>query len=59
MEIQAALAEILEKFGQTDYKNRKIASIPLHRINEYDLSGEVIEALLNLPYAADDTGIIN
>ena len=55
-QIQKALAEALEKYGQTDSRNRRNVTIALHRANEYsDLD---IETLMSLPYAADDTDVI-
>ena len=55
-QIQKALAEALEKYGQTDYKNRRFATIPLHRISEYNL--ENAETLMTLPYSSDDSEAI-
>lgn len=51
--IQNALAEVLAKYGTTDYKGRKVAKIALHRISEYDLTNANV--LMSLPYNFDDT----
>jgi hypothetical protein len=56
MKEQTALAEVLEKYGTTDWKGRKVAKIALHKIGDYDLVNA--GTLLSLPYSFDDSGEI-
>lgn len=59
MTTQQALAEVLQKFGTVDYKNRTWAKIALHRSDNTDLlSAETVRVINSLPWAFDDSETI-